>query len=60
MNTSTVRLIHNYPIVLAQVDRLQPVKVFPVDVHAHHSDFGYVTPPERELLITQNVCIFRF
>lgn len=50
--------IVNLPRLAAHVSWVEPDLVMPFDVHRWLTDFGYVSPPDRQLQVSSAVCIF--
>ncbi len=55
IKTSKFDPLINAPILATQVSRVEPNKVFPVDIHQWLSDFGTLSPPDRNLHVTNTV-----
>jgi hypothetical protein len=47
----------NVPILATQISRAEPDKVFPVDTHQWLSDYGTLSPPDRNLHVTSAVSL---
>ncbi|KXN86007.1 hypothetical protein AN958_10617 [Leucoagaricus sp. SymC.cos] len=45
----------NVPILATQISRAEPDKVFPVDTHQWLSDYGTLSPPDRNLHVTNTI-----
>lgn len=50
--------IVNIPRLAAHVSQVEPELVMPFDVHRWLTDFGSVSPPDRQLQVSSAVCIF--
>ncbi|KAJ3574345.1 hypothetical protein NP233_g1830 [Leucocoprinus birnbaumii] len=45
----------NVPILATQISRAEPDKAFPVDTHQWLSDYGTLSPPDRNLHVTNTI-----
>lgn len=45
----------NVPILATQISRAEPDKAFPVDTHQWLSDYGTLSPPDRNLHVTDTL-----
>lgn len=45
----------NVPVLATQISRAEPDRVFPVDTHQWLSDFGTLSPPDRNLRVSGSV-----